>query len=345
MTIDALLVTLLANTPSILFGLTGALILFRVSSRPTAGGSYLGGTTRLAMRLGAAVLVFSALVGGWNSAAESIGRRMRPSTAASGEARIVNRAGMATGMQGVRAAAEIVAARTADDPQQARQRFESAIRVMRAQGMEESDIREVVVEIAGSAADRPWMRAVADSVLAGAGTEAAEAALPADSLALAYAEAVSTGDSSAAQSLRPQLARALAGDTLRDLGAELRSVQQERAELSSRVESLEEEAKRELGWVDRIGRLEDELGWGLWSGLYFTATLAMWKGRTPGKRLLGIRVLRLNGKPIGWWAAFERFGGYAAGIATGLLGFVQIFWDRNRQATHDKISETVVVRD
>jgi uncharacterized RDD family membrane protein YckC len=56
-------------------------------------------------------------------------------------------------------------------------------------------------------------------------------------------------------------------------------------------------------------------------------------------------VVRLSGAPIGWWAAFERFGGYAASIFTGLLGFLQITWDRNRMALHDKITETVVVRE
>lgn len=80
-------------------------------------------------------------------------------------------------------------------------------------------------------------------------------------------------------------------------------------------------------------------------GLYFTSTLTLWQGRTAGKRLMGIRVIRLNGKPIGWWAAFERFGGYAAGVATGLLGFLQVLWDGNRQAVQDKISETAVIRD
>lgn len=60
---------------------------------------------------------------------------------------------------------------------------------------------------------------------------------------------------------------------------------------------------------------------------------------------MGIRIIRLDGQQIGWWAAFERFGGYAAGVATGLLGFAQISWDRNRQAVQDKISETVVIRD
>ena len=33
------------------------------------------------------------------------------------------------------------------------------------------------------------------------------------------------------------------------------------------------------------------------------------------------------------------------GFATGLLGFAQIYWDSNRQAIHDRIVGTVVVRD
>lgn len=110
------------------------------------------------------------------------------------------------------------------------------------------------------------------------------------------------------------------------------------------MDALEERVE-ESGAVAWLRRAADDLGLGFgWSGLYFTAMLALWRGRTPGKRLLGIRVIRLNGKPIGWWPAFERFAGYAAGFATGLLGF-QILWDRNRQAIHDKITETAVVRD
>lgn len=80
-----------------------------------------------------------------------------------------------------------------------------------------------------------------------------------------------------------------------------------------------------------------------WIGIYFVLTLALFKGTTLGKKILGLKVIRLNNKPIGLWYSFERFGGYAAGIATGLLGFFQIFWDPNRQAIHDKIAGTVVV--
>lgn len=90
----------------------------------------------------------------------------------------------------------------------------------------------------------------------------------------------------------------------------------------------------------------DELGFGFgWASLYLTVMLSWWKGQTVGKRLMGIRVLRLDGQPITWWTAFERAGGYAAGFATGLLGFAQVYWDANRQGIHDRIVGTVVVVD
>jgi len=82
-----------------------------------------------------------------------------------------------------------------------------------------------------------------------------------------------------------------------------------------------------------------------WGTVYMTLFLALWKGRTPGKRAFGLQVLRLNGRPLGLVAAFERTGGYAAGTATGLLGFARVWWDPNRQAIHDKIADTVVVRE
>jgi hypothetical protein len=97
------------------------------------------------------------------------------------------------------------------------------------------------------------------------------------------------------------------------------------------------------GW---LRTLAEDLGLGFgWGALYFSAFLAWGKGQTPGKRLLRLRVVRLDRKPITLWVAFERYGGYAAGFATGLLGFAQVFWDANRQAIHDRISGTVVIRD
>jgi uncharacterized RDD family membrane protein YckC len=96
-----------------------------------------------------------------------------------------------------------------------------------------------------------------------------------------------------------------------------------------------------LAWL--IGFLNDMgLGFG-WAAFYFTVFTAWFDGQTLGKKLLGISVIQLDGSKITLWAAFGRYGGYAAGFTTGLLGFFQIFWDANRQAIQDKISATVVI--
>lgn len=82
-----------------------------------------------------------------------------------------------------------------------------------------------------------------------------------------------------------------------------------------------------------------------WGTVYITLFLTLWGGRTPGKRALDLRVVRVTGRPLGLLMSFERAGGYAAGFATGLLGFARVWWDPNRQGIHDKIAETVVIRE
>jgi len=84
------------------------------------------------------------------------------------------------------------------------------------------------------------------------------------------------------------------------------------------------------------------LGFG-WAAVYFTLFSLLWRGQTPGKKVCNIRVVALNGEPLGLLDCFGRYGGYGAGFATGLLGFLQMYWDPNRQAIQDKISATVVI--
>lgn len=81
-----------------------------------------------------------------------------------------------------------------------------------------------------------------------------------------------------------------------------------------------------------------------WAGVYFTLCLAWLRGRTLGKFIVGTRVVRLDGRPLNTLDAFTRYGGYAAGLATGMIGFARLLWEPNRQAIQDKIAWTVVLR-
>lgn len=96
-----------------------------------------------------------------------------------------------------------------------------------------------------------------------------------------------------------------------------------------------------ISWVDGI--IQDlGLGFG-WAALYYSVLTAWWRGHTIGKRVMRIKVVKLDGTSPNLWESFGRYGGYTAGVATGLLGFLQVFWDPNRQTIQDKIAETLVL--
>jgi hypothetical protein len=119
--------------------------------------------------------------------------------------------------------------------------------------------------------------------------------------------------------------------------------------LQAKIEDLEsalEKARqpKKLTFKSAVASWSDDLGLGLgWTVLYFSALPVWWKGQTLGKRLFKLRVVELTGKPITLMLAFKRYGGYAAGVSTGMFGFLQVLWDSNRQALHDKAAHTVVL--
>ena len=67
-------------------------------------------------------------------------------------------------------------------------------------------------------------------------------------------------------------------------------------------------------------------------------------GQTPGKRTLNIRVVTLDGEPLGWQHALLRVAGYVISSVPFYLGFLWALWDRDGAALHDKLSGTRVVR-
>ncbi|MFT5520078.1 MAG: hypothetical protein ACI9IA_000666 [Enterobacterales bacterium] len=117
-----------------------------------------------------------------------------------------------------------------------------------------------------------------------------------------------------------------------------------------KIESLESEnsvlrADDDSNIIDILEAIAVKFGYGFgWAGVYFTLFCFLLNGQTPGKFLLRIKIIQLDGKKLSIWNAFGRYGGYAASVVTGLSGFFQILWDPNRQGLHDKVSGTVVIR-
>jgi len=147
--------------------------------------------------------------------------------------------------------------------------------------------------------------------------------------------------------LADRLAGDIESDTISGLTTRIEEAEDARARAERQLATAQQQLTESSGGVfgtlrSFVGELSFGVGW--WT-LYITIFLSWWKGQTVGKRMMGIRVVRLDGEPITWWVAFERVGGYAAGFATGLLGFAQVFWDANRQGIHDRIVGTVVIVD
>lgn len=99
------------------------------------------------------------------------------------------------------------------------------------------------------------------------------------------------------------------------------------------------------------GSVNLKLGFfGNWySVLYLTLFLGfsnyVGNGRTLGKRIVGIRALSLVHRRLSLWDSFERALGYGASTLELGFGFFQYFIHPNRRTVHDRIAETIVVRD
>jgi uncharacterized RDD family membrane protein YckC len=344
MLLDLLIVTVLVKTAGpVLLGLAAAFFAFRMSRKVTGAGTRpLGRVVRLSIRATGAFILFMVATSLWSKGADGV-RRMTKSGV---QMNLTNRDGTDSvkfsPMQVPALVGRVNALQNAETEEDAQRLAGELAAGFRRAGVEEAQIRETIEGIADES-EHDWMERAVEHALEGPATGAAATARPAsaDSLARAYAAYMAAGDTAKAREIQPRLASVVARDSLDELRGELRQAQRENSDLAGRVERAENR-----GILHAITGFLDELGLGFgWTGLYFTAFLTLWRGQTPGKKLAGVRVVRLNGQPLTLWTSFERFGGYAAGLVTGLLGFAQVYWDRNRQMIHDKIVETVVVRE
>ena len=80
------------------------------------------------------------------------------------------------------------------------------------------------------------------------------------------------------------------------------------------------------------------LGYAVWALMLFA------RGTTPGKKLLGMRVVREDGRPAGFFIMLIReWIGKAISSMVFSLGFIWILIDRDKQGWHDKLVSTYVV--
>ena len=79
--------------------------------------------------------------------------------------------------------------------------------------------------------------------------------------------------------------------------------------------------------------------------LYFGLLTWRGEGRSPGKRVFGIRVVSLVHPRLTFWHSTERALGYAAAALEFGFGFVQFFIHPYRRTVQDRIAETIVVRE
>lgn len=82
-----------------------------------------------------------------------------------------------------------------------------------------------------------------------------------------------------------------------------------------------------------------------WLVLYFGLATYFGKGQTPGKRLLGIRVVSLAHERLSFWHSLERALGYGASALEFGFGFLQYFLHPNRRTVHDRIADTIVITE
>jgi uncharacterized RDD family membrane protein YckC len=97
--------------------------------------------------------------------------------------------------------------------------------------------------------------------------------------------------------------------------------------------------------LDNLGRQLAAMVSPIITLLIFSYFVFFWTflGYTPGKALMGLRIVRQDGRPLSFWRAWLRFIGYSISAFFLFLGFFWILIDRDHEGWHDKIANTHVI--
>src|SRR5213594_1636480 len=80
----------------------------------------------------------------------------------------------------------------------------------------------------------------------------------------------------------------------------------------------------------------------LW--LIYHVAMWAWKGTTVGGIVVGIKLVRVDGRPVDLGVALVRAAASIFSVLILGLGFFWAGWDRDKQSWHDKIAGTVMIQ-
>ena len=78
--------------------------------------------------------------------------------------------------------------------------------------------------------------------------------------------------------------------------------------------------------------------------LLYSVGFVGWRGQTPGKMLLGLKIIRVDGDEVGYVRAFVRWIGMLISSFTFMIGFIIAAFTTHKRALHDYIAGTRVIR-
>jgi uncharacterized RDD family membrane protein YckC len=78
---------------------------------------------------------------------------------------------------------------------------------------------------------------------------------------------------------------------------------------------------------------------------YFVFFEILWRGQTPGKRVVGIRVIESNGQPVSGSAVWIRNLVRSLDESLFLIGLLSMLIDRNERRLGDLAANTIVIRE
>lgn len=85
-------------------------------------------------------------------------------------------------------------------------------------------------------------------------------------------------------------------------------------------------------------------GWKSVIPLIYYFVFWVWLAATPGKLVMGIKIVEEGGKKLSIKGALLRIIGYILSAVVFFIGFIWIAFDKKKQGWHDKIAGTYVVR-